>query len=56
MDARTDLFSLGVVLYENIRGARRSAANAVEVMGAILHRSRSRSGHIWRITPRGGGE
>ncbi len=39
VDTRTDLFSLGVVLYEIIAGrAPFEGVNAIEVMGAILNR------------------
>jgi len=39
VDARTDIFSLGVLLYEMIAGCRPfEGVNAIEVLGAILHR------------------
>ncbi len=38
VDARTDLFSFGIVLYEMLTGKRAFAGeNALEVIGAILH-------------------
>ena len=39
VDARSDIFSFGIVLYEMVTGQRAfTGDNALDVMGAILHK------------------